>query len=214
MTTLIDDEIYALISRRATRRDYAAGDVIAMQGEPAGSVGYILSGRAKAVSYSENGVETWVGYFASDDFFSHTSLLTDAPADFEITADTDVTAIIIKRETLRALMAEDGRISAVLAVDLAGRLDAMTRRLIEAVSLSARGRVCAELARLSNVIGVMPEKRIIRPNPVLVDIALRVNSTRETVSRTVSELLKKGILSREPGALIVEQPERLKDAIR
>jgi CRP-like cAMP-binding protein len=86
--------------------------------------------------------------------------------------------------------------------------------MIEAYTLSAKGRICAELSRLSRVIGKAPDTRIIRPNPVFVDLAQRVNSTRETVSRTVSDLQKKGILAREPGAIIIKNPTRLRDGIR
>ena len=56
--------------------------------------------------------------------------------------------------------------------------------------------------------------QIIRPNPIFIELAERVNSTRETVSRTVSELQKKGILAREPGAIIINDPDRLRQNIR
>ena len=187
---------------------------MAMQGEQSDVVGYLLSGRAKAISYSENGTATWIGYFTAEDFYGHMSLLTLAPINFEITAETDVTALIVSTNAMRELLSEENDLSRILANDLATRLDLMTQRLIEAFTLSAKGRICAELARLSCVIGITPEKNVIRPNPVFVDLALRVNSSRETVSRTVSELQKKGVLSREPGALIIENPDRLIAAIQ
>ena len=115
---------------------------------------------------------------------------------------------------MHELMVQKDGLSISLANDLAARLEHMTSRLIEAFTLSAKGRVCAELSRLSKVIGVSPENLIIRPSPVFVELAERVNSTRETVSRTVSELQKKGIVSRESGALIIKKPEVLKAAIQ
>jgi len=63
-------------------------------------------------------------------------------------------------------------------------------------------------------IGIDPDRHIIRPSPVFVELARRLNSTRETVSRTVSELQNQGILAREPGALIIENPERLRKAVQ
>jgi len=105
---------------------------------------------------------------------------------------------------MKQLLAKENGLSLTLHNDLVIKLDHMTSRLIEAFSLSAKGRVCAELSRLSRVIGILPERLIIRPSPVFVELAERVNSTRETVSRTVSELQKKGILKREAGALIME----------
>jgi len=205
---------YEIFSDRTTTRQYDSGSVLVLQGEEATKIGYVLSGRAKALSFSEKGDATWVGYFKSGDFFGHTALLTETPPPFEIIAETDVEVLFVHAETMKDLLSQRETLSLESAKDLAARLDHMTHRLIEAFTLSAKGRICAELARLSRVVGIAPDTRIIRPNPVFVELAERVNSTRETVSRTVSDLQKKGILAREPGAIIITHPERLKDRIR
>lgn len=205
---------YHSISDRTTTCIYDAAAVIALQGEAAAKIGYVLSGRAKAVAFSENGEATWVGYFQAGDFFGHTDLLSENPPPFEIIAETDVKVLFVTTQTMNQVLSEQGGLALEIAKDLAARLDQMTHRLIEAFTLSAKGRICAELSRLSRVIGMAPDTRIIRPNPVFVELAERVNSTRETVSRTVSDLQKKGILAREPGAIIITQPERLRDGIR
>lgn len=205
---------YKTLSDRTTTRQYTSGSTLVLQDEESTNIGYVLSGRAKAVSFSESGDATWVGYFRVGDFFGHTALLSESPPPFEIIAETDVEVLFISTETMKTLLSERQTLSLELAKDLAVRLDHMTHRLIEAFTLSAKGRICAELARLSRVIGIAPDTRIIRPNPIFVELAERVNSTRETVSRTVSDLQKKGILAREPGAIIITHPERLRESIR
>jgi len=205
---------YQSIKDRISIKNFKPGDVISLQGESLESCGYILSGSAKAVSYSEKGDATWVGYFKPNEFFGHISLLTKSDTRFEISAEDHVEAVIIKVGVMQDLLAEKEDLSFILAQDLAARLDHLTARLIEAFTLSAKGRVCAELSRLARVIGVLPENLIIRPSPVFVELAQRVNSTRETVSRTVSELQKMGIVKRESGALIIMKPERLIAAIQ
>lgn len=207
------DAWYQSISDRTSRKHYAPEEVIALQGEPIEFVGYVLSGTAKAVAYSESGDATWVGRFQAGEFLGHTSLLTDSPTRFEIIAETEVEIIRIAVPVMQDLLSTEHGLSATLAKDLAVRLDGMTSRLIEAFTLSTKGRVCAELSRLSRIIGIMPENLIIRPSPVFVELAQRVNSTRETVSRTVSELQKKNIVAREAGALIILDPEALRRAI-
>jgi len=205
---------YETISDQTTKQRFTAKSVIALQGEETEKIGFILSGRAKAVSFSEDGEATWVGYFKENDFFGHTALLSENPPHFEIIAETDVEVLFVTAAIMTALLAEHETFSVDIAKDLARRLDQMTTRIIEAYTLSAKGRICAELSRLSRIIGKAPDTRIIRPNPVFVDLAERVNSTRETVSRTVSDLQKKGILAREPGAIIIKNPDRLRDGIR
>ena len=205
---------YESISGQTATQRFDAGSVIALQGEDAEKIGFILSGRAKAVSHSEDGKATWVGYFKANDFFGHTALLSENPPHFEVIAETRVEVLFLTAKRMTALLNEHETLSVDIARDLARRLDHMTNRMIEAYTLSAKGRICAELSRLSRVIGKAPDTRIIRPNPVFVDLAERVNSTRETVSRTVSDLQKMGILAREPGAIIVKNPDRLRNNIR
>lgn len=208
------DVWYRSLADRGSKKKFQQGEIISLQGEAPGFVGLILSGRAKAVSFSKHGHATWVGYFKPYEFFGHMSLISQNHSQFEISADGDVEAIIVSVDVMHDLLAKEHGLSQTLLNDLAIKLDLMTSRLIEAFSLSAKGRVCAELSRLSRVIGIRPENLIIRPSPVFVELAERVNSTRETVSRTVSELQKKGILTREAGALIISKPEALKAAIQ
>lgn len=214
MTEIVDQEWLRSISDRTTTRTFSSGELISLQSEPSDYVGYIIYGTAKAISFSEDGAATWVGQFGPTEFFGHMTLLTQIPANFEISAETDLKAVLISLKTMEEVLSTDSQLTRLLANDLAIRLDIMSRRLVEAFTLSAKGRVCAELARLSNIIGIMPEKSIIRPNPIFVELAMRVNSTRETVSRTISELQKQGIVARQPGALVIENPKRLKDAIK
>lgn len=195
-------------------RDVSAGGLILFQGETAKQIGIIICGHASARVNTERGEETWVGRFETNDFLGHVSLLTQAPIDFEIRAESDAKILFIPAKAFETLLSTDKSLSLTLARDLAARLSVMTNRLVEAVTLSSPGRVCAELLRLSHPVGIDPETLIIRPTPVFIELALRISSTRETVSRTVSQLQKNGILSREPGALLILKPSALQSKVR
>lgn len=214
MTSVTNENWYEAMAKHGTKHAYRMGEIIHHQDDMPKQVGIIISGQAKAVACSESGIETWVGRFSSGDFFGHISLLTDLPVSFEITAETPVHVLVIPVSRMMEVLRQNNELSIMINHDLARRLDLMMRRLVEVLTLSAKGRVCAELMRLSCPIGIDPDKQIIRPNPILVDLALRVSLTRETVSRTVSELQKKGIILRQPGALVIPNPERLKAAVK
>lgn len=193
---------------------YRANDIIVYQGQLAEKIAFILDGTAKAVACSESGEETWLARFSPGDFFGHMSCLTQHPIDYEVTAESNIQLLQISDKALTSLLGRDIELNQILLRDTAAHLQTMINRLVEALTLTARGRICAELLRLSVPIGITPEHYIIRPNPVLVDMARRVNSTRETVSRTVSQLQKKGVLRRQPGAIVIENPEALKASIK
>lgn len=206
--------IASLLEPVSNQTTFKAQDSILFQGSTSQKMGFILDGAAVAISYSEDGEETWLGRFEKHEFFGHMSTLTQMPVDFEITAETDLTVLFCNIRDMENLLSRETALNQVLLNDLANRLHTMVNRLIEAYTLSTKGRICAEFIRLSLPVGVDPSKHIIRPNPVFTDIAKRVNSTRETVSRTVSELQKKGIVSRETGAILIHRPEALKSSVR
>ena len=120
------------LEKLSKHKVYSANETIAFQGELSEHVGFILSGKAKAVSYSENGDETWLGRFSEGEFFGHTSFLTQSPVNFEITAETNLTILLISINNIRDLFETHSDIGRVFAKDLAARLDMMMRRLVEA----------------------------------------------------------------------------------
>lgn len=198
-----------LFKQNAVQKDYSLNAIIDFQGRSSDSVGLVISGRIEAVVFSENGDEVWIAEFSEGEFIGHMSFLNEATSQFELVAKSDVCLARIPAQKLRNLIHIEEPLREALIQDFARRLDITSQNLVNAYTLSAKGRICAELIRLSREIGIAPDKFIIRPNPVCVELARRVNSTRETVSRTVSDLQKMGILSREPGALIIHNPKKL-----
>lgn len=213
-TNIIPDGLQDQLSKLGRVQVASTGERLLFQGAPADHIGFVLSGRAKAIAFSENGTDTWIGHFEAGEFFGHISFLTKTDVRFEVSAESDMRLRIIPAADIQTFLETTPEMGEVLAHDLATRLDTMMTRLVEALTLSAKGRVCAELLRLSKPIGINPDMSVIRPNPVFVDMALRLNSTRETVSRAISELQKQGIIKREAGAIVIEKPEALQRAIR
>jgi len=197
----------------AIEKTYKRGEVFCGQGEPIDAVGLVITGRATAICYSINGHETWISEYSEAQFIGLRSLLTTGDSSFEIRVTRNMQLLSISHEKMLKLMREEPGLCEAVAVDLAERLNKSVADLIDGNTLSVKGRICAELLRQALPIGIDPDRQIIRPSPIFVDLARRLNSTRETVSRTVSELQKKGILNREPGALVIENPERLREAV-
>jgi len=192
---------------------YNRGDIFSFQGERQKTIGFVISGAADAVSYSVNGDETWVGEYKQGQFIGLISLLSDDLSNFDIRASSRLTLRVLPCDKILDLMRRDLSLCEAISKDLAQRLNKSAAELININTLSVKGRICSELLSLALPLGIDPDRHIIRPSPVFVKLAQRLNSTRESVSRTVSELQGKGILGREPGALIIEDVDRLRDVI-
>ena len=208
-----DENWFEAFCSQSVETIYKRGEIISLQGEVPKTVGLVLSGKANAQSYSFNGDETWVGEYKEGQFIGLISLLNNEISGFEIKATSKLVVRVLSHDKMVELMKGDIALCEAVATDLARRLNTSISDIVNVHTLSVKGRICAELLRLALPIGIEPDRHIIRPGPVFVELARRLNSTRETVSRTVSELQGKGILAREPGALIIENPERLQDVI-
>jgi CRP-like cAMP-binding protein len=201
------------LSETSTEKTYRRGEIYSLQGEELNAVALILMGKASEISYSVNGDETWVSEYDEGQFIGLKSLLVSGVTSLEIRAASKLQVLTVSHDQILSLMQEDQDLCKAIAVELAERLNRSVSDIVDMHTLSVRGRICAELLRRALPIGIDPDRQIIRPSPVFVELARRLNSTRETVSRTVSELQNKGILVREPGALVIASPDRLRDAV-
>ena len=83
----------------------------------------------------------------------------------------------------------------------------MTQRLASRISLTAAGRIYARLLELAG-----PDN-VIAPPPVVSALAVSVQTTRETTSRTISALERRGIIHRDEKQLVIQSPRMLEDMI-
>lgn len=208
------ERLRQLLAPLAQRRRIARGESIFDQDDNVSHIWFVLRGEARAVIYSEEGAEIWVQTFAPGDLFGHTCVMTEMPAQFGLVANTVLDVLILPAKVFERHLSQDPGFSRDLAEDLAQRLNVMTLRMFELATLSAPARIGMELLRLAQPIGIDADRMIIRPVPVLSNMALKVQSTRETVSRTVSRLQKLGLIARQPGAIVIEDHEAMREKLR
>lgn len=168
----------------------------------------IVAGSAHEVAYGQDGSVLQLMVLGRGDLYG---ALMGAGADdaAQTEAVSEGRGAHFTTASLIRLMDSYGVVARAINRQLAARLETLRRRMVEATLLSVTGRICAELLRRS----AAGENRTIRPMPVMSELALSVRSTRETVSRTVSLLEKRGLVKRVEGGLQVIAPHRLEELV-
>jgi len=202
-------EVATAIAAAATVRDYPAKAVILRYGDRWAHTYLVLAGRARALVYGLEGQMVLVHEYRAGDVFGAVGLDDFYPADTDVVATDSTSAACVPAADFVMLVDRHGSLGLLLVRRLLEQLRATSARMVDRVTLSAPGRVYAELLRLAR----LGDGKAIRPAPVLSALAVRVQSTRETVSRAVSALERRGIVRREDGALIVVAPGRLEDLV-
>ena len=85
----------------------------------------------------------------------------------------------------------------------------LSERVFEYSTLVVQNRVHAELISLAGETGKTAGEAVLSPAPSLADIASRISTHREAVSRELSRLISVGLLRREHGSLKITDVAKL-----
>jgi Crp-like helix-turn-helix domain len=86
---------------------------------------------------------------------------------------------------------------------------ALSTRVYEFSALKVESRMCAELLRLAETRLRVDNRAIISPPPMHADLASRIGTRREAVTRAINRLSRQGIVVRRRGAWEVADMARL-----
>jgi CRP/FNR family cyclic AMP-dependent transcriptional regulator len=202
-------EVAAIIGARASDRAFPVRATLLRQGDTPEETYLLLTGRAQALLYGMDGQLVMLHEFGAGDIFGAVDHADRAPHEADIVAVEKTRAAVFLALDFLHLMETQGCVGLAVSRMLLRQLRAATGRMVERLTLSAAGRVYAELLRLAR----LGDGRSIRPAPVLAGLAVRIHTTRETVSRTISALERRGILRREDDGLVIVAPHRLEEMV-
>lgn len=202
-------ELAETIGGHAIDRRFAARAAIIRQGDDGGETYLLIAGRARALLYGAGGQLVLLHDYGGGDLFGALASVDARPHDADVVAIDDVRAAMFAGADFVMLAQRHGCIGLALSRLLLERLRQTTSRMYERTTLSAQGRIYAELLREAKDSG----GDAIRPGPVLAQLAGRVASTRETVSRTINALERRGIIARDEQGLTILAPRRLAEMI-
>ncbi len=106
-------------------------------------------------------------------------------------------------EAFRAILANHVSVRERLLRRLTGSLRELADRLLELGAQPVQRRIWLELARLAREAGIAANRAHLDPAPTHSDVASRVGTSREQVSRELSRLARQGLLERTGKALVV-----------
>jgi TolB-like protein/class 3 adenylate cyclase len=106
-------------------------------------------------------------------------------------------------EVFRAILANHASVRERVLRRLTGSVRELAERLLELGAQPVQRRIWVELLRLARVAGVGANRACLDPAPTHTDIASRVGTSREQVSRELSSLARQGALERAGRTLVL-----------
>ena len=106
-------------------------------------------------------------------------------------------------------VAANHAVAVALIHDLTGQVRDLTERLLHLATWTVRYRLFAELLKLGNY-GRDPGPQLVIENfPTHGEIASRISTHREAVSKELSRLSKEGVLKQRGRTMVLKRPETL-----
>lgn len=201
--------------RRGSTLSYKKGELIIRYGEVPSGVFYIKSGLVKAYDITRYGEENLLSIRKSEEIFPLIWGMTDDSWHVMYEALTPVEVYRVSREDYVKEIHENTELLAPL-LDLTLRMyRVQSKRILNLEYRSARERLVSFLLITADRFGkVQGKEKIIIDVPLRQkDIAHSINTSRETTSRELSALERKGIISTNPSQIIINNVGKLRSII-
>jgi CRP/FNR family transcriptional regulator, cyclic AMP receptor protein len=174
---------------------------------------FVVSGTLRVKIQAVSGREVLLREINAGEFFGEIAAIDNQPRSSGIVAVTDVTYARMPASVFRRAIHENPDACDQLLALLASNVRAMSNRVNEYTTLDARHRIYAELLRLSRPQAGNPQHAIVSPPPVHADLAARVSIRRESFTRELKALERRGLIEKRRGALVLTDTERLRRMI-
>jgi len=206
-------ETRARLATEARPRLCAPGEVILDFADRSREIYLIQEGGARVAVRTAAGRELILADLGPGDRFGEIAAIDGEPRSACVTALYRTRLLVLPQPAFMAEVLAAPEASLALMRALTARLREKDERLLEQIALPVRLRLAAELMRLSRTRGA-GGGRSISPPPPRHELAARIGTQREVVSRELAELIRAGWVEADRRAIRLLRPDAIAEAIR
>ena len=201
------------IERRCAWKRYAPGEPILDYLDKSDDVFFLTLGEVRVTIYSTVGKAVSFREIAAGEIFGEFPAIDGGSRSASVEARTNCLVASMPGSSFRELLQSEPGLAQALLPRLVKTIRALTNRVYEFSTLAVNNRIQAELLRLASFGPKEGRAARIVPAPTHVEIASRVSTHREAVTRELNRLSRIGIIERRGGTLLVKDVERLAEMV-
>lgn len=193
-------------------RTYRDGDLVIAHEDESTSAYIVLRGTARATIFSADGKMVAYRDISDGEIFGEMAAIDHMPRSANIVAIGDLSVGVVSADRFAELVRSAPDFTWALLQHFTAQARRMTERIFEFSTMLVRDRLVHELLRLAEASPAPHGTREITPAPTHFDLAARISTHREAVSREMSRLTKLGLVVRERRRLVLPDPDRLRES--
>lgn len=161
-------------------------------------MGFLLDGALQGVDFTLDGREVGLYFVVPGDYFGELAVCDQKPNPEFLIAMTKTTYLHLPQEPARQLLFSSTAIAQQIMMRLAARVRAgvVQRNLLSLPNPVQR--LCAQL-----LLMVQSSEGVIDFAPTHQELAIMINTSRETVTRAVQVLQTRSVLKRDGGRIVI-----------
>jgi CRP/FNR family cyclic AMP-dependent transcriptional regulator len=207
----IESSAVSALTNQLDRTYFLTGHTLFVEGQPGDRLYIIVSGKVKIGRRSPDGRENLLAIMGPSDMLGELSILDPGPRTASATTITDLCAVSIDREALRAWTVERPEITERLMRVLARRLRRTIDNVADLIFTDAPGRVSKLLLQLAQRFGTLEDDALrVTHDLTQEEIAQLVGASRETVNKVLGNFADRGWITVEGKSVLISNPERLR----
>lgn len=210
----VPDAIRSEIASRLRVIKAPKGRTLVEKGSRSSDVFFLLEGRAKVLLYSSTGREVCVHNIGPGDTFGDIAVLDGEPRSASIVASSELRVAVMRAKDFMTCIESSPAAGLWLARTLASGMRRLTEQVFELSALNVQARIHCELWRLAQKGERRNGSIEVRPAPTHAELASRVGTHREAVTRELRALSEDGIIRYGRQSLTIVDPARLEEAVR
>ena len=174
----------------------------------------VLEGTLRVELYSLNGREISLADLGPGELFGEFAAIDGQPRSATVAATGACALACIPAKKFREIALGTPENAEWLARRLVARIRLQTERIFELNALAVRSRLHCELLRLSLDAGVEQNGAVVQPAPTHAQLAARIGTHREAVTRELQYLQKQGIAVQQGRELRISDVAELAEIVR
>jgi CRP-like cAMP-binding protein len=214
VVAVLPEAVRREIEKRCHWKEYKTDEQIIDRESESRDAFFVVGGMVRVVNYSYSGREVSYDDIRAGGMFGEISAIDGKPRSASVVALRRTLVAGLSPEIFKKTMREHPEFAVAVIERLAEIIRTSNERIMDLSTLGAYTRVYAEILRLARTLAKDEDDSVtIDPLPVHSDLAARCGTTRETVARAISDLIKKGVAEKAGAGLKIADLWALKDIV-
>lgn len=201
------------IEANVVRTNFSKGEEMIARFEGTNDVYILLSGAAHVIVFSASGKAVNFRHVNPGDLFGEFSAIDGLKRSASVEAVKPCAVACLSGDLFWEMMETDRVFLNVVLNHLVDLLRSLTARIVEFSTLAVKNRIHCEVLRMAKSTRGEDGECYITPAPTHLEIAARISTHREAVSREFSRMKQIGLIERRGRALVVKDIERLEQIV-